>query len=217
MNNSTDPLTVLHGDELPVQPDPAFAARLRARLESALSLPNRTQGVVMSDTDTAIAELNEPAVEPMASTPPRAAAVPYLAVANAREAIAWYVETFGAALIGEIYEMDDGRIGHAELQIGDSRLFLADEFPEYGSVGPDGRSPVTIHLYVTDADAAFARAVEAGATVAMPLADMFWGDRFGKLVDPFGHHWSIAEHLEDLTPEQMQERMAAAMTGAPCG
>ncbi|MBW8711892.1 MAG: glyoxalase, partial [Mycobacterium sp.] len=121
MNNSHDPLTVLHGDELPVQPDPAFAARLRARLESAANLfeaqPNRTQGVVMSGTDTAIAELNEPAAS-VASAPPRSAALPYLAVANAREANAWYIETFGAALVGDMYEMDDGRIGHAELQIG---------------------------------------------------------------------------------------------------
>ena len=88
--------------------------------------------------------------------------------------------------------------------------------PSTASSGPNGSSPVTIHLYVTDADAAFARAVEAGATVSMPLADMFWGDRYGKLVDPFGHHWSIAEHLEDLTPEQMQERMALAFGGPPC-
>ena len=99
MNNSHDPLSVLHGDELPVQPDPAFAARLRARLESAANLveaqPNRTQGVVMSGTDTAIAELNEPAAEPPAAVP-RPAALPYLSVANAREAIAWYVDTFGA-------------------------------------------------------------------------------------------------------------------------
>lgn len=76
---------------------------------------------------------------------------------------------------------------------------------------------MTIHLYVTDANAAFEQAVAAGATVTMPLADMFWGDRYGKLVDPFGHHWSIAAHLEDLTPEQMQERMAAAFGGSPCG
>ena len=105
------------------------------------------------------------------------------------------------------------------LQIGDSILFLADEFPEQGGVGPGTNSPVTIHLYVTDVDAAFARAVEAGAKVVMPPSDMFWGDRYGRLIDPFGHHWSIAEHLEDLTPEQMRERMAAAMKargGAEC-
>lgn len=108
------------------------------------------------------------------------------------------------------------KLGHAELQIGSSRVFLADEFPDVGSLGPQGSSPVTIHLYVTDADAAFAQAIEAGATVIMPLSDMFWGDRYGKLVDPFGHHWSIAEHLVDLTPEQMQAGMAAAMASPPC-
>ena len=79
-----------------------------------------------------------------------------------------------------------------------------------------GQSPVTIHLYVTDTDAIFNQAVEAGATVTMPPADMFWGDRYGKLVDPFGHHWSIATHVEDPTPEQMQERMAALFSAAPC-
>ena len=90
-----------------------------------------------------------------------------------------------------------------------------DEFPKHGGFGPGSSSPVTMHLYVTDANAAFARAVEAGAKVAMPLANMFWGDRYGKLVDPFGHHWSIAEHLENLTPEQMQQRMTAAVAAGP--
>src|ERR1700709_1799312 len=101
MNNSHDPLTVLHGDELPVQPDPVFAARLRARLESALSLPNRTQGVIMSGTDTAIAELNAsagPTTVPPAQ--PRPAALPYLSVAGARDAIAWYVDALGAVVVG---------------------------------------------------------------------------------------------------------------------
>ena len=134
MNNSHDPLTVLRGDELPVAPDPAFAARLRARLESALSLPNRTGDVDMSGTDTALAELTEPGTE--TTTPPRPAAVPYLSVANAREAIAWYIDTFGASLVGEMYEMDDGRVGHAELRIGDGVLYLADEYPELGLKAP---------------------------------------------------------------------------------
>ena len=137
MNNSHDPLTVLHGDDLPVQPDPAFAARLRARLESALSLPNRTGEVEMSGTDTALAELTDPTAESeVATTRPRPAALPYLSVANAREAIAWYIETLGASLVGEIYEMDDGRIGHAELQIGDGVLYLADDYPELGLKAP---------------------------------------------------------------------------------
>ena len=141
---------------------------------------------------------------------------PHLVIKGAPEAIAFYIKAFGAE---ELCRMPmpgpDGtmKIGHAELKIGDSRLFLADEFPDYGSVGPQGpSSPVVIHLYVEDADAAFNQAVAAGATVTMPVMDMFWGDRYGKLVDPFGHHWSIAEHLEDLTPEQMMERMAAAMS-----
>ena len=144
---------------------------------------------------------------------------PHLITKGATEAIEFYKRAFGAE---ELHRMPfpgpDGtvRIGHACLQIGDSRLFLADEFPEQGAVGPGGSSPVTIHVYVADADATFEQAVEAGAEVTMPLADMFWGDRYGKLVDPFGHHWSIAQHIEDLTPEQMQERMSAAMTGAPC-
>jgi uncharacterized glyoxalase superfamily protein PhnB len=142
---------------------------------------------------------------------------PYLIVKGAAEAIEFYKRALGAEELSRMpFPGPDGtmRLGHAELQVGDSKLFLADEFPERGSVGPNGNgSPVTIHLYVTDADATFERAVAAGATVAMPLADMFWGDRFGKLVDPFGHHWSISEHVEDVTPEQMKERMAAMQ---PC-
>ena len=144
---------------------------------------------------------------------------PHLVIKGASEAIEFYKRAFGAEELCRMpFPGPDGQVklGHAELQIGNSRLFLADEFPGQGSTGPNGSSPVSIHLYVTDADAAFGRAVEAGATVSMPLADMFWGDRYGKLVDPFGHHWSIAAHLEDLTPEQMQERMAAAFGGPPC-
>jgi uncharacterized glyoxalase superfamily protein PhnB len=147
------------------------------------------------------------------------AITPHLVIKGAAEAIEFYKRAFDAEEICRMpFPGGNGhvKLGHAELKISDSRLFLADEFPAQGSVGPSGgTSPVTIHLYVTDADATFARAVEAGATVAMPLADMFWGDRFGKLIDPFGHHWSIAEHLEDLTPAQMQERMAA-FTGQGC-
>jgi PhnB protein len=148
------------------------------------------------------------------------AITPHLVVKGASEAIEFYKRAFGAEEICRMpFPGPDGQVklGHAALQVGDSRLFLADEFPEHGSVGPNGHSPVTIHLYVTDADATFGRAVAAGARVAMPLADMFWGDRYGKLVDPFGHHWSIATHKEDLTPEQMEERMAAAFCAEPCG
>jgi uncharacterized glyoxalase superfamily protein PhnB len=147
------------------------------------------------------------------------AITPHLVVKGASEAIEFYKRAFGATELCRMpFPGQDGqvKVGHAELQFGDSKVFLADEFPEQGGLGPQGNSPVTIHLYVTDANAAFDQAVEAGATVIMPLADMFWGDRYGKLVDPFGHHWSIAEHLEDPTPEQMQERMAAMFSGQPC-
>jgi len=165
MNNSHDPLTVLHGDELPVQPDPAFAARLRARLEDAVSLPNRTQGVVMSGTDTAIAELNEPAAEPaVAAAPPRPAALPYLTVANARDAIAWYIDTFGASVVGEPFEMDDGRIGHAELAIAGGVLYLADEYPEIGLKAPGFQATsVSLMLHVADTDATLERGRGRGA------------------------------------------------------
>ena len=193
MNNSHDPLTVLHGDELPVQPDPAFAARLRARLESGLSLPNRTGGVVMSGTDTAIAELNEPTVEPgVAPAPPRPAALPYLSVANAREAIAWYVDVFGAAVVGEMYEMDDGRIGHAELAIGDGVLYLADEYPEIGLKAPSPQvSSVSLMLHVADTDATLERARERGAVVQREPYENY-GARNATIVDPSGHRWMLS-------------------------
>lgn len=148
------------------------------------------------------------------------AITPHLVIKGASEAIEFYKKAFGAEEISRMpFPSPDGqvKVGHAELQIGDSKLFLADEFPDYGATGPNGHSPVVIHLYVTDVDATYNKAVEAGATATAPPADMFWGDRYGKLVDPFGHHWSIATHKEDPTPEQMQERMAAMMKEQPCG
>jgi len=195
MNNSHDPLSVLHGDELPVQPDPAFAARLRARLESAANLfeaqPNRTQGVVMSGTDTAIAELNEPAAEPPAAVP-RPAALPYLSVGNAREAIAWYADTFGATLVGDMYEMDDGRIGHAELRIGDGMLYLADEYPEIGLKAPAPHAAsVSLMLPVPDTDAVLERARERGARVQREPYENY-GARNATIIDPFNHRWMLS-------------------------
>ena len=145
---------------------------------------------------------------------------PHLVIKGAADAIEFYKQALGAE---EVYNMPfpgpDGqtRIGHAELRIGDSLIFLADEFPDHGVTGPtDGKSPVTIHLYVPDVDAVYNRAIEAGATLTMPPTDMFWGDRYGKFVDPFGHHWAVATHTEDVTPEQMQERMAAMFGEKHC-
>jgi PhnB protein len=133
---------------------------------------------------------------------------PYLICANAADAIAFYTKAFNAV---EQFRLPgpDGKVMHASLKIGDSTLMLTDEWPEHRSVGPKtlGGSPVTIHLYVEDVDASFKQAVDAGATVTMPVSEMFWGDRYGQIQDPFGHNWSLATHTRDLTPEQIQQGM----------
>ncbi len=131
---------------------------------------------------------------------------PYLVCAGAADAVEFYKKAFGAVELVRL-PAPDGRLIHASIQIGDSIVMLNDEFPEMGTLGPKARngSSVTIHLFVADADASFERAVNAGATVKMPLQDMFWGDRYGQLEDPFGHSWSIATHQRDLTHEQIQE------------
>jgi predicted enzyme related to lactoylglutathione lyase len=200
-NNSHDPFVVLRGGELPVLPDPAFAARLRARLESAVSFfsaqPNRTQGVVMSGTDTAIAELSEPTSEPEAT--PRPAALPYLTVANAREAIDWYVEALGASVVGDPFEMDDGRIGHAELAIADGVLYLADEYPEIGLKAPAPQATsVSLMLSVRDTDATLERSRERGALVLREPYENY-GSRTATILDPFGHRWMLSGPITGAT------------------
>jgi PhnB protein len=134
---------------------------------------------------------------------------PHLIVRDAKKAIDFYQKAFGAENARIHYGPDGKSIMHAELKIGDSMLMLYDENPEWNSLSPlslNG-SPVFIHVFVDDADSAFKRAVDAGATVKMPLMDAFWGDRYGQLTDPFGHFWSIATHKEDLTDEEIKERM----------
>jgi uncharacterized glyoxalase superfamily protein PhnB len=135
----------------------------------------------------------------------------HLTVKGAGEAIEFYKKAFGAEEVARM-PGPGGTIMHAEIRIGDSPIMLNDEFPEHGARGPKtiGGTPVSIHLYVKDVDALFDRAVKAGAKVTMPIADMFWGDRFGKLEDPFGHQWSLATHLEDVTSEECMERAKAA-------
>jgi uncharacterized glyoxalase superfamily protein PhnB len=130
----------------------------------------------------------------------------------------FYMQAFGAVDLGRMHG-PDGKIMHGTMRIGDSVLMLVDDFPDFGSPGPLALkgSPVIIHLYVEDADAAFARAVGAGATAVMPLADMFWGDRYGVLQDPFGHKWAIASHKRDLTPEQVEEGMKQMMSQTCAG
>src|SRR4051812_9165282 len=169
----TDPFLSLHRPVEPVAPDPAFAAALRDRLRRAL--------------------LQQPV--PPAPAPggrsPMSQLIPYLAVRDARAALAWYTDAFGARVVGDPYVMDDDRIGHAEVEVGGATVYLADEYPEMGLVGPeDGRVSVSLHLTVPDVDAAVDRAVQVGAVLSRPVYDAPYG-RTGVLVDPYGHRWML--------------------------
>jgi PhnB protein len=137
---------------------------------------------------------------------------PYLAVEDAARAIAYYKEAFGAEERGRMGS-PDGKISHAELEIGDSLIMLSDPFPQSSTRPPSELSgtSASVFMYVEDVDAAVKRAVDAGASITMEVADQFWGDRFGVVTDPFGHVWSIATHTEDLTPDEIAERGKAAM------
>lgn len=138
---------------------------------------------------------------------------PYLVVDGAGQALAFYEKVFGAKLLMRL-DGPGGKIGHAELQIGTSRVMLADEHPAMGARGPRsiGGTPVTLVLYVPDVDAVVEAAVAAGATVQRPVEDKFYGDRMGSLEDPFGHVWHVSTHVEDVPPDEI-ERRAAAMAG----
>jgi len=137
-------------------------------------------------------------------------ATPYLIVSGAARAIEFYREAFGAK---ELVRMPapGGKVMHAEVQVGDSRIMLADEFPDMGALSPQtiGGTPVSLMLYVEDCDAVFRRAIAAGAKEQRALQDQFYGDRSGNLVDPFGHKWTIATHKEDVSPEELTKRAAA--------
>jgi PhnB protein len=147
-------------------------------------------------------------VKPIPDGYPRV--MPYLVVDGASAAIDFYKEVLGAT---ERFRMDgpDGKIGHAELEIGDSVVMLADEFPEMGAKAPKayGGSPVSMMVYVEDVDATFEVALKAGATTVRPVENMFYGDRMGTFVDPFGHSWSVGTHIEDVPPDEMAKRAAA--------
>jgi PhnB protein len=141
---------------------------------------------------------------------------PYLIVSDGAAAVEFYKTAFGAKERLRLTR-PDGRLSHTELDIGDALIMLADEHPEHGARAPGafGGSPVSLHLYVEDVDCVFSRAVAAGATVRRPPADQFYGDRNGTFVDPFGHTWHIATHIEDVSPEEIDRRAAAAMSGQP--
>jgi PhnB protein len=138
---------------------------------------------------------------------------PYLAVDGAEQAIAFYAKAFGAKERGRM-QSPDGKIAHAELEIGDSLVMLSDPLPQFVTKSPLelGGSSASVMLYVEDVDAVVQQAVKAGATLEREPEDQFWGDRFGAVVDPFGHMWSIATHVEDVSPEEMQKRAQAAMS-----
>ena len=138
---------------------------------------------------------------------------PHLVCAGAADAIAFYKKAFNAQELAQLAG-PDGKLMHGMIKIGDSALMLVDEYPQWDSLGPKARNgtSVTLHRYVEDADAQFKQAIDAGCSVRMPLTDMFWGDRYGVLQDPFGHLWSIATHVRDVSPEEIR---AAAEKGCP--
>ncbi|HRW38267.1 MAG: VOC family protein [Acidimicrobiales bacterium] len=152
-------------------------------------------------------------VEPIPSEYSRLS--PYLAVDGADDAIAFYCDVLGFERRGDVMRSPDGRIGHAEIVLGDSVVMLADEWPEAGNVGPAtiGGTPVMLHIYVEDVDAVHAAAVAAGAETVREPEDQFYGDRLAVFLDPWGHKWSVATHLEDVPPEEMGRRAAEAMGG----
>lgn len=213
MNPSTDPFDALAAPPPPLAPRPDFTRDLRSRLVAALDLPAPLPGrnPMMTTTPTA--------------THPRTRAtllIPYLTVSPAAEAIAWYVDVFGATEAMRVTG-DDGRVGHAELAIGDVTVYLSDEYPDFGVVAPSGGpASVTLYLLVDDVDAAFTRATAYGATVQQQPADAPDGDRRGTLVDPFGHRWMLAQATERPSATEYAERLAGsgysvALPAAPGG
>jgi PhnB protein len=134
---------------------------------------------------------------------------PSITCKDAAKAIEFYKQAFGAQ---ELHRMPtpDGRVAHADIMVGDSHVMINDEFMPMATLSP-GNRPIYLFLYVEDADAVFDRAVSAGSKVDMPLENMFWGDRFGRITDPFGHQWGIATHVEDVAPDEMKRRSAAWM------
>ena len=143
--------------------------------------------------------------------------IPHLCCSPCADAIEFYKKAFGAEEVCRIPAPDGQRLMHAAITIDGNTIFLADDFPEYcGGAAQNplalGGTPVTIHRYVIDCDAAVQRALDAGATALMPVSDMFWGDRYGAVTDPFGHKWSLATHQKDLTPEEIQQGMELAFS-----
>jgi PhnB protein len=153
------------------------------------------------------------AVNPIPENYPRVS--PYLYIRGAADAISFYGKVFGAAERGGPMLSPDGKVFHAELEIGDSMIMLSDEFEEFGNQSPKtiGGTPVLISVYVENVDDVFNRAIEMGAKEIQPVQDQFYGDRSGQFEDPFGHRWSVASHVEDVSPEEMGKRVAEQYGG----
>jgi PhnB protein len=217
--------TAVSAGSSPRVPEPGSegASALPERIEPLVAMAQDLSGLPRQDFRTNLkAELERRAImsgtakPALENSPVRPipegyhTATPYLVVKGAARAIEFYKNAFGAAEVTRL-EMPDGKIGHAEIQIDDSRIMLSDEFPDFDALSPEslGGSPVIMHLYVEDTDAVMARAAAAGATITSPASDRDYGERMGGLTDPFGHKWSISTHLESLTFEQYMQRHAA--------
>ena len=153
------------------------------------------------------------AVKPIPDGYPRV--IPYLTVSGAAQAIDFYCKVLGATERMRMPGDGPDKIGHAELELGDAVIMLADEFPDMGSLSPKtiGGTPVSVMVYVEDVDAVFEQAISNGATELRPVEDQFYGDRLGQFEDPFGHRWAVASHVEDVSPEEMERRMGEMMGG----
>lgn len=183
-DHPVDPFEALREPLVPLAPDPTFAARLRRRLVAGLGHTDPRRDPDMSTSSTT----GTAGLRPL---------VPYLTCSPASDAIDWYVDVFGAEVVGEVHPMGDGLVGHAELRIGEGTLYLSDELTEVGAVSPRtaGAATTAFVLEVADVDATYQRAVDAGASADRPPVDQPYGSRAGWLTDPFGHRWSLATPL----------------------
>jgi uncharacterized glyoxalase superfamily protein PhnB len=183
-----------------------MASALLARDEQGLSISRHAVRLMESQATQPKESIMSKKIKPIPEG--MHTVTPHLVCAGAAQAIEFYKKAFGATDEGRL-PGPDGRIMHAQIRINGSAVMLVDEMPEWGSLGPKALkgSPVTIHLYVDNVDTVVDRAVKAGAKVTMPVADMFWGDRYGQLEDPFGHHWSVATHKRDVSADEMQAAM----------
>lgn len=209
----TDPFDRLAEAARPLAPRPDFARGLRSRLVAALDLvvdlPERSPTMPI----TTMPITTEP-VTVAGASPGAHPIIPYLAVAGADRALAWYAEAFGAEQVGDVYRDTDGRVGHAELRIGAATIYLADEYPELGLGAPSGTVSVSLHLPVDDVDATFARAMAAGATAQREPVDTPYGERMADVFDPFGHRWRLAQPLGAPAPPRPAGAIWAALNYA---